>query len=83
MGHFGENMDLLKLSKFKLQLRTLIAEVWQLRVRFLILIIIAHRNSLSHRSFWKTIQERDRTAAEQLHHTVQVFANFLIAFSFL
>ncbi|KAH7515839.1 hypothetical protein FEM48_Zijuj10G0068800 [Ziziphus jujuba var. spinosa] len=31
MGNFGENMELLKLSKFKLQLRTLVAQVRQLR----------------------------------------------------
>ncbi|XP_060669256.1 protein CROWDED NUCLEI 2 [Ziziphus jujuba] len=46
MGNFGENMELLKLSKFKLQLRTLVAQVRQLR-------------------------ERDLSAAEQLHHSVQ------------
>ncbi|KAK9935601.1 hypothetical protein M0R45_022696 [Rubus argutus] len=33
MDHFGEKMELLKLSKFKLQLRTLITEVRELRER--------------------------------------------------
>ncbi|KAF3431367.1 hypothetical protein FNV43_RR26098 [Rhamnella rubrinervis] len=45
MGNFGD-MELLKLSKFKLQLRSLITEVGELR-------------------------ERERSAAEQLHHSFQ------------
>lgn len=50
MEHFGEKMELLKFSKFKLQLRTLITEVRELRVR--IIVVFNTSLSLSLIGFW-------------------------------
>ncbi|XP_008221757.1 PREDICTED: LOW QUALITY PROTEIN: spindle pole body component 110 [Prunus mume] len=72
MEHFGEKMELLKFSKFKLQLRTLITEVRELRVRISssstpLSLYLSLIGFLVNTHF----QEKDRSATEQLRLLIQ------------
>ncbi|BFG16569.1 hypothetical protein CerSpe_028430 [Prunus speciosa] len=65
-------MELLKFSKFKLQLRTLITEVRELRVRIIIVFNTTLSLSLSDRFLVNThLQEKERSATEQLRLLIQ------------